>query len=147
MRVPDGYRVNRGYAAHSACPRCGAMLAVLSSPVRFTSPTRIADDDREVTERVGDGFKGETRVRAYEHAATLRCPRCDRVWSPAQAVRRDFSDGELPSDFLVPDTGVEATADVLRRIVAGLRAGGPRRPPAAPPAAAGQPSLFGDDDG
>lgn len=139
MRVPDGYRVNRRYAAGSACPVCGAMLTVLRTPVETVSRERLADDDREVAEVVGDGFKGERRVRGWRHRATLRCTRCDRIFSPAQAVRRSFREDELPPDFLVPDRGVEASAEVLRGIARGLRAAPRRRP--APPAGE-QGTLF-----
>lgn len=140
MRVPDGYRVNRTYAAHSACPTCGCMLKLLRDPVKVVRHERVAGDDREVTETVGDGFKGSARVKGYVHTATMRCPRCGRVFSPAQAVRRDFRDDELPADYLVPDKGVEATAGMLRRLVADLRAGRATGAPAA--AAPEQGALF-----
>lgn len=140
MRVPEGYRVNRTWAAHSACPDCGCMLRLMRDPLRVVRRHRVAEDDRELTEAVGDGFKGGRRTVGYEHTATMRCPRCGRVYSPAQAVRRDFRDDELPSDFLVPDVGVEATAGMLGRLVEDLRAGRTRQ---AAPAPVGQPDLFG----
>lgn len=123
MRVPDGWRVNRRYAANSACPRCGSMLVRLDRPVSATSRERVAADDVEVTAASGDGFKAERRTVGWRHTATLRCPRCDRLYSPAQARRRDFRDSELPADWLVPDRGVEATADVLRGLARSLGTG------------------------
>ena len=108
MRVPDGWRVNTRYAARSACPVCGSMLVKLETPVRVVSRgPRIAADDSEVESWEGDGYQAKAVSKGWRHVATMRCPRCGRLLSPAQAVRRDFRDCELPADFLirdVPDT-------------------------------------------
>ena len=133
MRVPPGYRVNPAYAARSACPGCGAMLRRLARPFTVVLRSPAAPDDERVVKVVGDGFKGEERTAGWRHTVTLRCPRCRRVWSPAQAVRRDFPDSELPQDFLVRDGGEDGAgffrglSESLRRGVAG-RAGAPAEP-------------------
>lgn len=123
MRVPDGWRVNSRYAARSACPGCGAMLVKLETPVRVVSRgPRIAADDAEVESWEGDGYQAKAVAKGWRHTATLRCPRCGRLLSPAQAVRRDFRDSELPADFLirdVPDTP-EARALMFARLSASL---------------------------
>lgn len=103
MRVPPGYRVNPAYAPHSACPACGSMLRRLARPFTVVLRSPAAPDDERIVKIVGDGFKGEERTAGWRHTATLRCPRCKHIWSPAQAVRRDFRAPELPADFFVPE--------------------------------------------
>ena len=122
MRVPNGYRVNPAYAAGRACPACGAMLRKLPRPVSAVLKAPAAPDDERVVRLVGDGFKGEERVAGWRHTATLRCPRCKRIWSPGQAARRDFRDSELPADFLVPD-GAADGAGFFRSLAESLRSG------------------------
>ena len=135
MRVPEGWRVNARYAPGAACPRCGAMLVRLARPVTTVLPAPAAADDEEVARVEGDAFKGARRVTGYRHRATLRCPACDRMYSPAQAARRSFRDSELPADYLVRDSAPE---DMWRALADSLRRGAPAAAPAAEPE---QPAL------
>lgn len=104
MRCPPGYRKNSRYADHSACPSCGSMLVKLERPVHVVSRSgRIADDDQEVSVWEGDGYKAQAVSKGFRHVATMRCPMCGRLLSPAQAVRADFKDSQLPYDFFIRD--------------------------------------------
>lgn len=125
MRCPPGYRRNTRYALRSACPSCGSMLVILQTPARIVSRGgRIADDDQEVSSWSGDGYKATAEAKGFRHVATMRCPKCGRLLSPAQAVRRDFRDEELPADYWIrdePDTP-EARALKFAAISKALRA-------------------------
>ena len=125
MKCPPGYRRNTRYAQRSACPSCGSMLVILQTPARIVSRSgRIADDDQEVASWESDGYKAQSVGHGYRHVATMRCPKCGRLLSPAQAVRRDFRDDELPADYWIrdePDTP-EARALKFAAISKALRA-------------------------
>ena len=165
MRCPPGYRRNTRYALRSACPSCGSMLVILQTPARIVSRSgRIADDDQEVSSWESDGYKAQSVGHGFRHVATMRCPKCGRLLSPAQAVRRDFKDEELPTDYWIrdePDTP-ESRALKFAAISKALRAaqsarrreaitgrvdpanGMPKRAPASPPE---QKALPLDTDG
>ena len=101
---PPGFKQNGRYAAGSACPSCGSMLVKLERPVRVVSRSgRIAADDQEVSVWEGDGYKAQSVSKGFRHVATMRCPVCGRLLSPAQAVRTDFKDSQLPYDFWIRD--------------------------------------------
>ena len=125
MSCPPGYRRNSRYAQRSACPSCGSMLVILQTPARIVSRSgRIADDDQEVSCWESDGYKAQSVGHGFRHVATMRCPKCGRLLSPAQAVRRDFRDDELPADYWIrdePDTP-EARALKFAAISKALRA-------------------------
>lgn len=131
MRIPPGYRVNPSYAAHSACPRCGSMLRVLSYPATMVLRAPAAPDDERIVKIVGDGFKGEERTAGWRHVATLMCPNCGRLLSRGQAVRRDFGERELPADFLVPDRPADG-GEFFRGLAESLRSGEAARSGRAP---------------
>ena len=151
MIAPDGFRKNGRYAERSACPRCGSMLVRLDAPARVVVRGRpIAEDDREVAAKEGDGFKSVTVRRGWLHEATLRCPGCGALLSPAQAVRRDFAPSELPGDFWVPDVpdSPERRALMFARVSDALsRAAASRRRAAAPPAPAPVQQTLWDASG
>ena len=138
--IPEGYRVNPAYASNLACPACGAMLMRLPQPFSVVSKAQVAADDDPVTRTESDGFKGVERTVGWRHTATLRCPRCDRLLSPAQAARRSFPEAERPADFLLPE-GAGGSAEFLRSLADGLRAGRVGRSSGAP--APEQGTLFG----
>lgn len=165
MRCPPGYRRNTRYALRSACPSCGSMLVILQTPARIVSRSgRIADDDQEVTSWESDGYKAQSVANGFRHVATMRCPKCGRLLSPAQAVRRDFRDDELPADYWIrdePDTpesralkfaaisrALRAAQSARRREVITGRADHanavPKRASATPPV---QPALPLDTEG
>lgn len=137
--IPEGYRVNPAYAPNLACPACGAMLMRLPQPFSVVSKAQVAADDDPVTRTESDGFKGVERTVGWRHTATLRCPRCDRLLSPAQADRRSFAESERPADFLL-SASAGGSAEFLRGLADSLRSGRARQAPRAPE----QGSLFSD---
>ena len=102
---------------------CTSTLVRLETPVSVVLGRRAADDDREVESWESDGYKATAVAKGFRHVATMRCPRCGRLLSPAQAVRRDFAESELPPDFWIRD--VEDTPEyralMFGRITAELR--------------------------
>ena len=118
----EGWVRNPRYAEHAGCPRCRVPLVMMPVPVRYVAPRRVAADDEEVVESVSDGFKASERVRGWRHTATMRCPACGALFSPAQARRFDWRPSDLPADWMVrplpaqPEDGAEAFAAQRRSL-------------------------------
>jgi len=94
-------RVSPQFAEGRACPHCGRPLYWIGrwrsdrhspdgmsferKPFVTYLDRKIARDDRQVQRVVArSGYEGKTETR-WEHTCTMQCPRCNLMYSSAQA--------------------------------------------------------------